>query len=65
MGLSSQGAAKGGRQRELDHFFSFLWPLLVAFSDASSSLFSSPFCQTPFAGLLLRQAISGVFRRTR
>ena len=42
-----QGAAKGGRQKEFDHFFRFL----VTFW----SLFSSLFCHTPFAGLLLRQ----------
>ena len=55
-----QGAAEGGQQKEFDHFFrfrnSFGHPL-VTFSDASVT-FSSLFCQTPFAGLLLQQGDS-------
>ena len=46
----SQGAAKIGRQKEFDHFFPFLvtfWSLSLTLL----SLFSSLFCQTPFAGL--------------
>ena len=50
------GAAKGGRQKEFDHFFVFgtRSVFLVTFSDASVT-FSVTFCQTPFAGVLLRQ----------
>ena len=52
-----QGAAKGGQQKEFSHFFIF-GTLLVTFWSlflTLLSLFSSLFCQTPFAGLLLRQ----------
>ena len=47
--LGIQGAAKGGRQKEFDHFFGF-GTLSVTFR----SLFLL-FCQTPFAAILLRQ----------
>ena len=50
----NQGAAKGGRQKEFDHFFVF-GTLLVTFRSLFLTLlspFSSLFCQTPFAGLL-------------
>ena len=53
----SQSAAKGGRQKESDHFFRF-WGSSVTFWSLFLmllSLFASLFCQTPFAGLLLRQ----------
>ena len=53
-----QSAAEGGRQKEFDHFFSFLGALLVAFWSLFlmllsffSSLFSPLVCQTPFEGL--------------
>ena len=46
-----QGAAKGVRQKEFDHFFLVFGTLSVTFW----SLLSSLFCQTPFAGLLLQQ----------
>ena len=52
-----QGAAKGGRQKEFDHFFRFgqsFGHFLVTFLMLLSH-FPSLFCQTPFAGLLLRQ----------
>ena len=49
-----QGAAKGGRQKEFDHFFSFSGRFRSLFL-MLLSLFSSLFCQAPFAGLLLRQ----------
>ena len=55
--LFSQGAAKGVRQKEFDHFFVF-GTLSVTFRSLFLmllSLFSSLFCQTPFAGLLLLQ----------
>ena len=55
-----RSAAKGGRQKEFDHFSSFsglFRSLLVTFSDASVTFFVT-FSQTPFAGLLLRQVIS-------
>ena len=43
----SQGAAKGVRQNEFDHFSILVtsWSLFLTFL----SLFSSLFCQTPFA----------------
>ena len=49
-----QGAATGGRQKEFDHFVSILVTFWSPFLTLLS-LFSSLFCQTPFAGLLLRQ----------
>ena len=52
-----QGAAKGVRQKEFDHFFSFSGRFRSLFL-MLLSLFSSLFCQTPFAGLLLRQGDS-------
>ena len=52
----SQGAAKGVRQKEFDHFFSFsgrFRSLSVTFSDASVTFFvtflPNSFCWTPFA----------------
>ena len=45
-----QGAPKGVRQKEFDHIFS----VLVSFRSLFLTLLSL-FCQTPFAGLLLRQ----------
>ena len=54
----NQGAAKGVRQKEFDHFFVVFGTLSVTFRLLFLmllSLFSSLFCQTPFAGLLLRQ----------
>ena len=49
-----QGAAKGGRQKESDHFFFFSFGhFLVTFADAFVTLFvtllPNSFCQTPFA----------------
>ena len=51
-----QGAAKGGRQKEFDHFFRFrdsFGHFLVTFSDASVAFFvtflPNSFCRTPFA----------------
>ena len=53
---SFQGAAKGGRQKECDHFFCFrdsFGHFLVTFSDASVTLFvtflPNSFCRTAFA----------------
>ena len=43
----TQGAAKGGRQKEFDHFSVSFWSLFL--------MHLSLFSQTPFAGLLLRQ----------
>ena len=53
-----QGAAKGVPQKEFDHYFFVFGMLSVTFRSLFLmllSLFSSLFCQTPFAGLLLRQ----------
>ena len=53
-----QGAAKGVRQKEFDHFFFVFGTLSVTFRSlflTLLSLFSSLFCRTPFAGLLLWQ----------
>ena len=57
----NQGAAKGGRQKEFDHFFFVFGTLSATFRSlflTLLSLFSSLFCQTPFAGLLLVIEIS-------
>ena len=57
----SQGAAKGGRQKDLkefDHLLSFSGLFRSLFSALFLmllSLFSSLSCRTPFARLLLRQ----------
>ena len=56
--IMCQGAAKGGRQKEFDHFFFVFGTLSVTFWSlilTLLSLFLSLFCQIPFAGLLLRQ----------
>ena len=59
----SQGAIKGRQQKGVRPLFLF-WGLFRSlfghflFSDVSAT-FSAPFCQTPFAGVFLRQ---GVFR---
>ena len=62
-----QGAAKRGRRKEFDHFFRFrdsfghFWSLFLRIL----SLFSSLFCQTPFAGLPLRQGASWGLKKSR
>ena len=61
------GAAKGVRQKEFDHFFFVFGTLSVTFRSLFLmllSLFSSLFCQTPFAGLLLRQGDVCLCHRT-
>ena len=50
----NQGAAKGRRQKEFDHF-SFFGTLSVTFWSLFCHCFRHLFCQAPFAGLLLRQ----------
>ena len=53
-----QGAAKGVRQKGVRSFFFVFGMLSVTFRSLFLlflSLFSSLFCHTPFAGLLLRQ----------
>ena len=56
LSFRTQGAAKGGRQKEFDHFFLFsglFRSLFGHFSDASVTFFVTflpdSFCQTPFA----------------
>ena len=65
--FESQGAAKGGRQKEFDNFFFCIWSLfghcLVTFTGALIT-FSALFCQTPFAGLLLLESFCGKVRIT-
>ena len=54
----NQGAATGGWQKEFDHLFFVFGILSLTFWSLFLmllSLFSSLFCQTPFAGLLWRQ----------
>ena len=54
----SQGAEKGGKQKEFDRFFVHV---LVTFSDASV-IFFVVLCRSPFAELLLWQGEKEKFK---